>query len=54
MILKKSPFSIQDINTRDLDDKNDYPTLADLMRDQNVSNDDTNTVHHRRDLDAFG
>jgi len=54
MILKKSPFSIQDINTGDLDDKNDYPTLADLMRDQNVLNDDTNTVHHRRDLDALG
>ena len=39
MILKKSPFSIQDKNTRDIDNVKDYPTLADLMREQKVTID---------------
>ncbi len=54
MNLKRSPFAIQDKNQRDLDIAKDYPTLADLMREQNVSSDDANTVHHRRDLDSLG
>ena len=54
MNLKKSPFAIQDKNIRDLDNAKDYPTIADLMREQKVSNDDANTVHHRRDLDSLG
>ena len=54
MNLKKSPFSIQDKNARDLDIARDYPTLADLMREQNISTDEANTVHHRRDLDSLG
>ena len=54
MNLKKSPFAIQDKHQRDLDNANDYPTLADLMREQKVSNNDANTVHHRRDLDSLG
>ena len=54
MNLKRSPFSIQDKNIRDLDNAKDYPTIADLMREQKVSNDDANTVHHRRDLDSLG
>ena len=54
MKLKKSPFSIQDKNGRDLDDKKDYPTIADLMREQEVLNEQLNTVHHRRDLDSLG
>jgi len=54
MNLKKSPFAIQDKNARDLDNAKDYPTIADLIREQKVSNDDANTVHHRRDLDALG
>ena len=54
MNLKRSQFSIQDKNTRDIDNANDYPTIADLMRQQKVSNDDSNTVHHRRDLDSLG
>ena len=36
MILKTSPFSIQDKNTRDIDNVKDYPTLADLMKEQKV------------------
>ncbi len=51
---KKSPFEIQDKNARDLDNAKDYPTIADLMREQKVPRDDRNTVHHRRDLDSLG
>ena len=54
MNLKRSPFSIQDKNVRDLNNSKDYPTLADLIREQNVSNDVENTVHYRRDLDSLG
>ena len=54
MNLKRSPFAIQDKNARDLDNAKDYPTIADLMRDQKVTQDNGNTVHHRRDLDSLG
>ena len=54
MNFKRSPFSIQDKNTRDLDNVENYPTIADLMREQKISNDKTNTVHYRRDLDSLG
>ena len=54
MNLKRSPFAIQDKNARDLDNAKDYPTIADLMREQKVLQDCTNTVHHRRDLDSLG
>ena len=53
MILKSSPFAIQDKNTRDLDNAKNYPTIEDLMREQKVQKND-NTVHHRRDLDSLG
>ena len=36
MNLKKSPFAIQDKNARDLDNAKDYPTIADIMREQKV------------------
>ena len=54
MYLKTSPLAIQDKNAIDLDKTKDYPTIADLMREQKVPNDDGNTVHHRRDLDSLG
>ena len=54
MILKRSPFAIQDKNAKDLDNAKDYPTISDLMREQKVPQDDGNTVHHRRDLDSLG
>ena len=55
MILKNSPFSIQDKNIRDLDKASrDYPTLDDLMKEQNIVNKKINTVHRRRDLDSLG
>ena len=54
MKLKYSPFTIQDKKKKDLDFSKDYPTIADLMREQSISNNDTNTVHRRRDLDSLG
>ncbi len=54
MNFKKSPFAIQDKNARDLDNTKDYPTIADLMKEQKVPQDSRNTVHHRRDLDSLG
>ena len=54
MNLKRSPFAIQDKNTRDLDNAKDFPTFADLLREQNGAQDDRNTVHYRRDLDSLG
>ncbi len=54
MNLKRSPFAIQDKNVRDLDNTKDFPSIADLMKDQNVQQADGNTVHHRRDLDSLG
>ena len=54
MNLKRSPFAIQDKNARDLDNAKDIPTIADLMREQKIPDDDINTVHHRRDLDSLG
>ena len=54
MNFKKSPLTIQDKTARDLDNSTDFPTVADLMREQNISTDEANTVHHRRDLDSLG
>jgi hypothetical protein len=54
MNLKRSPFAIQDKNAKDLDNAKNYPTIADLMREQNVPQDSGNTVHYRRDLDSLG
>ena len=54
MKLKNSPFTIQDKKKKDLDFSKDYPTIADLMREQSISNNDTNSVHRRRDLDSLG
>ena len=54
MNFKRSPFAIQDKNARDLDNGKDFPTIADLMREQKVPQDNENTVHYRRDLDSLG
>ena len=54
MNLKRSPFAIQDKKTTNLNNTKDYPTIADLMREQKVPHDDGNTVHRRRDLDSLG
>ena len=54
MNLKKSPFTIQDKNAKDIDNSKDFPTLADLIREQNIPINEASTVHHRRDLDSLG
>ena len=54
MNFKKSPFAVQDKNERDLEKAKDFPTIADLMRDQKVPQHVENSVHHRRDLDSLG
>ena len=54
MNFKKTPSVIEDKNSRDHDNLKDFPTLADLMREQNISSDEVNTVHYRRDLDSLG
>ena len=54
MNFKKSQFTFQDKNERDLDNEKDYPTIADLMKQQKVKKNDKFTVHHRRDLDSLG
>ncbi len=51
---KKSPFVIQDKNVKDLVYAKEFPTIADLLREQKVLKDKANTVHHRRDLDSLG
>ena len=54
MNLKRSPFATQDKNARDLDNAKDYPTIADLMREQKKPYEDVKAVHRRRDLDSLG
>ena len=54
MNLIRTLFDILDKNQRDLDKTKDNQTLADLMKEQNVSIDKANSVHYRRDLDALG
>ena len=54
MILKKSPFYIQDKISRDIDKIDNLPSVDELTRDQNLSNVKTNIVHRRRDLDSLG
>ncbi len=54
MILKNTPFAIQDKNTWDLDNARNYQSSTHLMREQEVQENDRNTVHHRRDLDSLG
>ena len=54
MNLERSSFAIQNKNARDLDKSENIPTIADLMREQKVPQDNGNTVHRRRDLDSLG
>ena len=51
---KRLSLAIHDKYQRNIDDSKDYPTLADLMKEQNVPANTTNTVHSRRDLDSLG
>ena len=52
---KTSPFLIQDTNIKNLDNSSrNYPTLDDLMTEQNITSKKAKTVHRRRDLDSLG
>ena len=48
MNLKRSQFAIQEKNSIDLENEKDFPTIADLMREQKISSNEANTVHHRK------
>ena len=54
MNLKRSLLAIQDEKSTDVASERDFPTIADLMREQNISSKEANTVHYRRDLDSIG
>ena len=55
MFLKTSSFSNQNKAIRDLDSPSrKYPTLDDLITEENIGNNQVNTVHRRRDLDSLG
>jgi len=54
MIFERPLFPIQDKNEKDLEIEKEFPTLSDLMREQNVTNNESITVHYRRDLDSLG
>ena len=55
MLLKNSPFSIQDNNLKDLDNfSRKYPALDDATTEQNNASKKTKSVHRRRDLDSLG
>ena len=55
MNLNTSPFSIQDNNVLDLENSSsEYPTIDDLMSEQNIESKKVKTVHRRRDLDSLG
>ena len=55
MILKTSPFSIQDKRNRKIENvSKEFPTIDDLMKEQNIVSKKVNSVHHRRDLDSLG
>ena len=54
MNLNRLPLAIQDKIAKYLDNAKEYPTIADLMREQKVPQVHRNTVHHRRDLDSLG
>ena len=55
MNLKTTPISIQDNSIKDLENSSrKYPTLDDLISEQNIASKKTKSVHHRRDLDSLG
>ena len=55
MNFKISSSLIQNKRIKNLESSSkEYPTLDDLMREQNSVDNKANTVHHRRDLDSLG
>tara|TARA_B100000927_G_C16104593_1_gene324600 strand:+ start:209 stop:370 length:162 start_codon:yes stop_codon:yes gene_type:complete len=53
MILKTSPFSIQDYKNLDNPSKK-CPTNDDLLTENSTTTKKVKTVHRRRDLDSLG
>ena len=53
---KRILFAIQDKGKNAIDPNyaKNYPTIDDLMKEQNILRDGIKTVHHRRDLDSLG
>ena len=54
MNLKRSPSAIKDKNAGDFDNAKNFPTIAELTKEKEVPQNDSNTVHYRRDLDSLG
>ena len=55
MILKNPSLSVQENPIENLDNSiKKYPTLDDLMSEQNITSKKVKTVHRRRDLDSLG
>ena len=55
MNFKISSSLIQNKRIKDLESSSkEYPTLDDLMKEQNTADKKANTVHRRRDLDCLG
>ena len=55
MNFKISSSLIQNKIIKDLKSSSkEYPTIDDLMREQNIVDNKANTVHRRRDLDSLG
>ena len=50
----RSKSAIQDKSITDIENEKDFPTIADLMREQKVLQDEATHVHRRRDLDSLG
>ena len=50
----KMPNTVLSKNSTDIENEKDFPTISDLMLEQQISSNEANTVHHRRDLDSLG
>ena len=54
MNLKTSQIPSKETNERDIESLNHYPPIADLIKEQSILIENTETVHRRRDLDSLG
>ena len=54
MNLEGSKYTAKDKNQKSINYANDFPTLAELMKEQKESSNESNAVHYRRDLDSIG
>ena len=55
MNLNTSPFPSRGNNLEDLEKPSrEFPTLDDLMSEQDIESKTVKTVHRRRDLDSLG